>query len=41
MVRLFYDLIFYIYRSFLDNMAVKGLDIDYKGKKLFNYLKVY
>jgi hypothetical protein len=41
MVRLFYDLILYIYRFFLDNIAIKGLDIDYRGEKLSNYLEIY
>jgi hypothetical protein len=41
MVRFFYNLIFYIYRPFLDNIVVKGPNIDYKRENLFNYLGVY
>jgi hypothetical protein len=41
MIRLFYNLIPYIYRPFLDNIIVKGLNIDYREEELFNYLKVY
>jgi hypothetical protein len=41
MVRLFYNFIFYIYRPFLDNIVVKGLNIDYKGEELFNYLEIH
>jgi len=35
-VRLLYDLIPLIYRSFLDNIAVRGPNIDYNNKEISN-----
>ena len=36
MVRLLYNLIPLIYRPFLDNIAIRGPDIDYNNKKIPN-----
>jgi len=36
MVWLLYDLIFLIYRPFLDNVAIRGPDMDYNNKKIPN-----
>ena len=39
-VWLLYNLIFLIYRSFLDNIAIRGSNINYNNKKIPNLLRV-
>lgn len=40
MVWLFYDLIFIVCRPFLDDIVVKGLDLDYDGEEILKLLGV-
>jgi hypothetical protein len=40
MVRLLYNLIPIIYRPFLDNVAIRGPNIDYNNKEIPNLPKV-
>ena len=39
-VRLFYDLILHIYCPFLDNIAVKGSDLDYSSEEVLDLPKI-
>jgi hypothetical protein len=40
MVQLLYDLISIIYKPFLDNVAIRGPDIDYNNKEILNLPRV-